>query len=70
MRLQPEMSAGLLERDLNLPTQDEPADDLQWILSGIGAQQRLRREPGFGIAQQPPPDWHDGHPTVTPHSGP
>ncbi len=39
--LHTQMSASLLEGDLDLPAQDESADDLQRILRGIGAQERL-----------------------------
>ena len=39
--LDTQMSASLLEGDLDLPAQDEPTDDLQGIPRGIGAQQRL-----------------------------
>ena len=67
LRLHTQMGAGLLEGDLDLPAQDEPADDLQGIPRGIGAQQGLRREASEGIAQQHPADWHDRLSAMAPH---
>src|SRR5688500_13616321 len=52
--LDAEMVAHLAERDLHLPAPDVPADDLQRVASGIGAQQGLRVETLLRIAQQHP----------------
>lgn len=43
--LDAEMGTGLLERDLQLPTLDEPAHDLIRRAMEVGAQQGLRGEP-------------------------
>jgi hypothetical protein len=62
--------ACLAEGDLNLPALDEPADDLQRLLRGVGAKQCLRIEAFAGIAQQQhPTDRHDRHAAVAPDSG-
>ncbi|MDF2975195.1 MAG: hypothetical protein K0R61_5645 [Microvirga sp.] len=57
--LDAEMVTHLAERDLHLPALDKPADDLQRLAGGIGAQQCLRVEAVQGIAQQHPTDGQD-----------
>ena len=41
--------ADLSERDLQLPSLREPAEDLQRLLCGVGAEQGLRIEPPAGV---------------------
>jgi hypothetical protein len=40
--------ADLAEGDFQLPALDEPADDLQWLLRRVGAEQGLRIEAPAG----------------------
>jgi site-specific DNA recombinase len=49
-----------------LPALDEPADDLERVAVGIGAEQGLRVEAALGVAQQHPTDRDDRHAAVTP----
>ena len=67
--LDAEMVADLAEGDLHLPALDEPAQDLQRVLVGIGAEQGLRVEAAPGVAQQHPADRHDRQPGVAPDGG-
>ena len=67
--LDAEMVAHLAEGDLHLPALDEPADDLQRVAGGIGAQQGLRVEAALGVAQQHPADRHDRQAGVAPDGG-
>src|SRR3954451_484740 len=48
--LDAEVVADLSEGDLQSPALDEPADDLQWLLRRVGAEQGLRVEAPAGIA--------------------
>src|SRR3954447_15460157 len=63
------MRSGLLERGLQLPTLNEPAQDLVRVLVGIGAEQGLRVEPAKRVTHQHPPDRHDGQSSMAPDRG-
>src|SRR4051812_28131324 len=67
LRLHTQMGASLLEGNLDLPAQNEPADDLDRIALRVGAQQGLRREAAEGIAQQHPAEGNDRSSAMTPH---
>ena len=47
------MVAHLLERDLDLPALDEPAQDLNRVAGLVGAKQGLRIEPVQRVAHEP-----------------
>ena len=51
--LDTQVVAHLAEADLQLPTLDEPANDLQRLLGGVGAEPGLRVEALAGVAPQP-----------------
>jgi len=63
------MVAHLAEGHLQLPTLDEPPDDLQRVLRRLGAQQRLWVEALERVAQQHPADRHRRHPGMPPDGG-
>src|SRR5215212_5791425 len=67
--LDAEMVAHFAEGDFHLPALDEPADDLQRLASGIGAQQGLRVEAMLRIAQQHPTDRQDWQASMAPDRG-
>ena len=62
--LDAQVVAHLAEGDFELPSLDEPADDLQRLLRQVGAEQGLRVEVPAGVAQQHPADRHDRQATV------
>src|ERR1044072_6537850 len=63
------MGPGLLERGLQLPTSNEPAQELVRVLVEIGAEHRLRVEPAAQGAYPHPPDRHDGQAAMAPDRG-
>ena len=48
-----EVVADLSECDFQLPALREPAEDLQWLLRQVGAEQGLWVEAPAGVAQGP-----------------
>ena len=54
------MRTGFLEGDLHLPASHEPSHDPCRLPRRVGTKQRLGREAVLGIADQHPPDRHDG----------
>src|SRR3954469_24874480 len=67
--LNAQMRPGLLERGLQLPTLNEPAQDLVRVLVGVGAEQGLRAELAKRVTHQYPPDRHDGQSSMAPDRG-
>jgi hypothetical protein len=63
------MVAHLAEGDLHLPAPDDPADDLQRVAGGIGAEQGLWVEAVLRIAQQHPTDRQDWQASLAPNRG-
>src|SRR3954453_18125039 len=54
---------------LQLPSLREPAEDLQRLLCGVGAEQGLRVEAPTGVAQQHPADRHHRQAAMAPDGG-
>ena len=69
LRFDPEVVAHLAERGLHLPALDEPAQHLHGVLNQISAEQGLCVELAERVADQHPPDRHDGHPGMAPKGG-
>ncbi len=69
LRLDAEVGSGFGEGDLDAPAAHEPGYDLCGILRRVGAKQRLRLEAMLEIADQHPPDRHDGQAAVPPDCG-
>ena len=62
------MSAYFLESDFDLPTANEPFQNLGRVSGLIGTQQRFRLELAIGITDQDPADGYRRHTTVIPDS--
>jgi len=64
-----EMSASFLEGNLDLPTADEPDEDIARTSIEIGSEEGLWFELAVGIADEKPPDRHRRHARVIPKRG-
>jgi hypothetical protein len=62
-----QMSSHFLESDLDLPTANEPFQNLDRVSGLIGTQQRFRLEPSFGVTDQDPANGYRGHAAVIPN---
>jgi len=63
------MGTAFLERDLELPTRDEPLEDIDRSGIEISAEEGLRCKLAARIADQQPPDRHGGQAAVVPDRG-
>src|SRR5882757_5998099 len=61
-----EMGASFLEGDFDLPTADEPGEDVAWLSVEVCGEEGLRLELALGIADEKPSDRHRGHAAAIP----
>ena len=68
MRFDAEMGTNFLKGNLQLPTRDEPLENIDGSSIKIGAEESLRWQLAERIAHQQPPDGHRGQTRTVPDS--